>query len=100
MSNADIVARGFKGFPECDVCQCYPECRCDCPEHLQCVQRMPEYAERVFGPDLATWPADLRKVWHERGWETLDSRHARWLAAQPAEQPKRKLRWWERWWRW
>jgi len=49
--NRDVIAAGFQGFHDCEVCQCYPECRCDCPDHLQCVRRLPEYAERV-----ATYP--------------------------------------------
>jgi hypothetical protein len=39
---------GFKGFPECEECQCYPECRADCPDHLKCLERLPEYRPR-FG---------------------------------------------------
>ena len=45
----DVLKNGLKGFPECAECQCYPECRNDCPNHLECVKRLPIYHERVFG---------------------------------------------------
>lgn len=41
-----VVVEGLKGFPDCAVCQCYPECRKDCPDHLQCLNRLPEYQRR------------------------------------------------------
>jgi hypothetical protein len=62
------VADGYQGFPECEACQCYPECRNDCPNYLECVRRLPEYAERVFGSDKGAWPADVRKAWEVRGY--------------------------------
>lgn len=58
----------------CDECQCYPECRKDCPDYLQCVRRLPEYAERVFGPDKASWPPEVRATWDERGYATWAER--------------------------
>jgi hypothetical protein len=27
---------GLKGFPGCKNCQCYPEGRNDCPDHMKC----------------------------------------------------------------
>lgn len=35
--------KGINGFPECAECQCYPECRTDCPDHALCLERLPEY---------------------------------------------------------
>lgn len=87
-----VVERGFKGFPDCDSCQCYPECRNDCPDHLKCVERLPEYGERVFGPDKETWPAKVREEWDRRGY-TL------W-ADKPKAHQFTKLDakgWWEFW---
>jgi hypothetical protein len=40
MSNADVVARGLNGFPDCPECQCYPEGRNDCPKHRECIERL------------------------------------------------------------
>lgn len=30
------VVNGLKAYPDCVECQCYPEGRLDCPDHLQC----------------------------------------------------------------
>jgi hypothetical protein len=32
----DELETGLKGFPDCKVCQCYPEGRSDCPDHKEC----------------------------------------------------------------
>lgn len=87
MSNRDVIASGFKGFPDCEECQCYPECRNDCPDYLQCVRRLPEYAERVFGSDQKAWPPELARVWRERGWETFAVKYARRQTARPEPAP-------------
>lgn len=42
----------IKSYPECEVCQCYPECRNDCPDWRQCVERLPVYRERCGLPPL------------------------------------------------
>ena len=38
-----LLDNGLKGYPRCAECQCYPECRLDCPDHLACAARLPEY---------------------------------------------------------
>lgn len=45
----------LKAFPECAECQCYPECRMDCPDWRECLERLPEYKARCLGaqPDNA-----------------------------------------------
>lgn len=43
------ITEGFKGFPDCEECQCYPECRIDCPDHRECLKRLPEYRGAVEG---------------------------------------------------
>lgn len=35
-----LLAAGLKGFPECEECQCYPEGRIDCPDHVECNKRL------------------------------------------------------------
>lgn len=35
--------QGLKAFPDCQECQCYPECRTDCPDRIACMARLPEY---------------------------------------------------------
>lgn len=35
-----FLAAGLKGFPECEECQCYPEGRVDCPDHVECNKRL------------------------------------------------------------
>lgn len=40
------LAQGLKGFPECPECQCYPECRKDCPDRAECLKRLPEYQRK------------------------------------------------------
>lgn len=35
-----LLARGFKGYPDDPNCQCYPECRIDCPDHVECKKRL------------------------------------------------------------
>jgi hypothetical protein len=35
-----LLVSGLQGFPHCDVCQCYPEGRNDCPKHRQCIERL------------------------------------------------------------
>lgn len=39
----DVIEYGLLAFPNCKECQCYPECRTDCPNHLQCLERLPGY---------------------------------------------------------
>lgn len=68
----------IKGHPCCEECQCYPECRSDCQDHLQCVERLPVYAERVFGSDRTKWPAAIQAEWSAKGWETLAEKYARY----------------------
>jgi hypothetical protein len=34
------ITNGLKGFPECEECQCYPECRIDCPDNEKCLERL------------------------------------------------------------
>lgn len=36
---------GLKAFSDCQPCQCYPECRIDCPDHRQCLERLPVYKQ-------------------------------------------------------
>jgi hypothetical protein len=57
---------GLKAFPECKECQCYPECRIDCPDHGDCLLRLPgylkvmnidinrTYSDNTHGSDLLT----------------------------------------------
>jgi hypothetical protein len=45
MNVPECIANGLKGFPDCRECQCYPECRIDCPDHLKCLERLPEYKQ-------------------------------------------------------
>jgi hypothetical protein len=45
----------IKMHPLCAECQCYPECRTDCPEHLRCLERLPVYRDRVLGRGAAGW---------------------------------------------
>lgn len=40
------VLDGLKAFPNCVECQCYPECRNDCPDYLQCLERLPVYRNK------------------------------------------------------
>lgn len=51
------IAGGLKVFPECTECQCYPECRADCADHMECLGRLPEY--RV--PQLQHLSPQLKK---------------------------------------
>lgn len=37
------MADGYQTHTSCDVCQCYPEGRIDCPRREACLARMPEY---------------------------------------------------------
>lgn len=36
----EALEAGLKGFPGDPVCQCYPEGRKDCPDHLDCRARL------------------------------------------------------------
>jgi hypothetical protein len=38
--HSDVLEAGLKGFPDCPGCQCYPEGRADCPDHLDCRARL------------------------------------------------------------
>lgn len=38
----------IKQWPECSGCQCYPECRRDCPDSQKCYESMPEYWTKVY----------------------------------------------------
>lgn len=41
MSMLDLIPKGgFKAFPSCKECQCYPEGRNDCPDHKECRKRL------------------------------------------------------------
>lgn len=44
-STRAFLEDGLKGYPDCEECQCYPECRTDCPDHLKCAAQMPEYQD-------------------------------------------------------
>jgi hypothetical protein len=59
MSLTAAVAMGFKGFPDCPECQCYPECRVDCPDREKCLDALPHYQTKL---DRAKrYAADVRK---------------------------------------
>jgi hypothetical protein len=53
-TQAAWFATQLKGHPLCTECQCYPECRKDCPDNLRCHERMPVYDD--------TLPKDLRAL--------------------------------------
>lgn len=74
MSLSDVIKDGLMGFPECKSCACYPECRNDCNRHLQCVERLPIYAEGVFGSDQSKWPTSVLAGWNERGYKLWKER--------------------------
>lgn len=74
MNNA--VENGFKAFPNCTICQCYPECRVDCPDHQSCLDRLPEYKIS----DLVEKSAQL-------GREQLKLQVIRWLNTHQADIP-------------
>jgi hypothetical protein len=38
----------IKMHPGCEVCQCYPECRIDCPDHLKCLDALPVYWSKEY----------------------------------------------------
>jgi hypothetical protein len=42
----DRYVSGLKGFPGCKECQCYPEGRVDCPDHLKCREWLAENDRR------------------------------------------------------
>lgn len=42
----------IKSHPDCKECQCYPECRMDCPDWRQCLERLPVYRQRCGLPPL------------------------------------------------
>jgi hypothetical protein len=49
MVQAEAKARldaGLKGFPGCKGCQCYPEGRVDCQDHLKCREWLDENDRR------------------------------------------------------
>lgn len=59
------IREGLKGFPDCEECQCYPECRVDCPDHKACMQKLPEYlpsnreqARAEWGGQQGRWPVE------------------------------------------
>jgi len=39
----ECIRDGLKGHPRCEICQCYPECRRDCPDWKRCYRKMREY---------------------------------------------------------
>jgi hypothetical protein len=37
----------IKSHPGCAACQCYPECRIDCPDRERCLDRLPGYQTKL-----------------------------------------------------
>lgn len=55
------LATQLKGHMQCTECQCYPECRTDCPDNLKCHERLPVYDD-TLPPDLRALIVEVRRL--------------------------------------
>jgi hypothetical protein len=46
-ANGRALREGLKGFPG-PGCQCYPECRVDCPDSAKCLEMLPVYWTKEY----------------------------------------------------
>jgi hypothetical protein len=68
------VIEPIKSHPNCEECQCYPEGRNDCPDHMKCRSRMDfDYWWCVVhlrnGTVLENALTERNREWAKLGWD-------------------------------
>jgi hypothetical protein len=67
----DLLAKGYQGFPDDPVCQCYPEGRRDCPKRRSCLTKLGHdiaEAEKCEAEYDAMMAERAKQAEHPKGW--------------------------------
>lgn len=84
---------GIKDWPDCTECQCYPECRNDCPDWVACYERLPVY----HNPKTDALVRDIKAGLKPYNWHVLQFDKRR---KEEEMRRKRKAFDWPMFWLW